>query len=213
MGVMVPSGDPQSQAVIDLATRLFAAFGYDGTSLPEIAEASGADLNWIHQRFGDKRELYLAVMEHANRAEQSVIQDALSAIPAATDYAGVRAAMYGLVDRYLDFFLANPRMPALWIHRWLGDAADIPGLEETYLSPLINLISGALGSAARAGLIDDQVDLELLVRTLIWNVSGFLHGEAVADTTRSLSADPRMQQRFLSHLHQLIDRMLRPRDA
>ncbi|MGJ6968568.1 TetR/AcrR family transcriptional regulator [Streptosporangium sp. G11] len=205
---MTPADDPQSRAVIDIAARLFAAFGHDGTSLQGIAEAAGEDLAWVQRRFGDKHDLYLAVIDHAGRAERAVVEEALSELPAA-DAGGVAAAVYRLSERYLEFCITNPQVPALWMHRWLGDAADIPDLEQAYSIPLINFTRDALRSAARAGLIDDQVDLDLLVRTLIWSVYGFLHGETLADADRSVAADPQARRRFLAHHRQLVDRMLR----
>lgn len=205
---MNPADTQQSEAVIEVAARLFAAFGHDGTSLQAVAEATGNDVAWIQQLFGDKRELYLAVIERAHQAERDVVEGALAALPA-DDSAGVAMAVYGLVDRYLQFCLANPQVPALWIHRWLGDAADIPDLEENYAIPLITRTRDTLRSAAQAGLIDNGVDLDLMVRTLIWSVYGFLHGEALARADRSNPNDPKTQQRFRAHLHQLVDRMLK----
>jgi AcrR family transcriptional regulator len=204
---MTPADDPQSRAVIDIAARLFAAFGHDGTSLQGIAEAAGEDLAWVQQRFGDKHDLYLAVIDHAGRAERAVVEDALSALPAAgpEEFAAV---MYELSERYLDFCLDNPQIPALWMHRWLGDAADLPDLEQAYSVSLINDTRDAMRTAARAGLIDDQVDLGLMLRTLIWSVYGFLHGQTIAEA-HSISTDPRARQRLLAHHRQLLDRMLR----
>ncbi len=205
---MIPADDPQSRAVIDIAARLFAAFGHDGTSLQGIAEAAGQDLTWVQQRFGDKHDLYLAVIDHAGRAERALVEDVLSALPAAgpEEFAAV---MYELSERYLEFCLDNPQIPALWMHRWLGDAADLPDLEQIYSIPLINLTRDAMRSAVRAGLIDDQVDLSLFLRTLIWSVYGFLHGEAIAEAEHSVSTDPRARRRLLAHHRQLLDRMLK----
>jgi len=205
---MIPADDPQSRAVIDIAARLFAAFGHDGTSLQGIAEAAGQDLAWVQQRFGDKHDLYLAVIDHAGRAERAVVEDALSALPAA-DPEAFAAVMYDLSERYLEFCLDNPQIPALWIHRWLGDAADLPDLERTYSVSLINRTRDAMRSAAGAGLIDDQVDLGLLLRTLIWSVYGFLHGQTIAEAENSVSTDPQARRRLLAHHRQLLDRMLK----
>ncbi|GHH72345.1 hypothetical protein GCM10017673_27270 [Streptosporangium violaceochromogenes] len=191
-----------------MATRLFAAFGYDGTYLQGIAEATGTDLTWIHDTFGDKRDLYLAVIERASRAENAVVEEALSTLPAG-DPGGVASALYALVGSYLDFCLAHPQIPALWMHRWLGDAADIPDLEERYADPLVNRVRDALREAARAGLIDDQVDPDLMVRTLIWSIYGYLYGETLAFPDEAGAGAPQNREPFLAHLHQLIDRMLR----
>lgn len=205
---MTSADDQQIETVIELATRLFAAFGYDGTYLQGIAEATGTDLTWIHDTFGDKRDLYLAVIERATRAETAVVEEALSTLPA-DDPAGVASALYALVDNYLDFCLAHPQVPALWMHRWLGDAADIPDLEERYADPLVDHVRDALREAARAGLIDDRVDPELMVRTLAWSIYGHLYGETLAYPGEADAGAPENRERFLAHLHQLIDRMLR----
>ncbi|MEU4832415.1 TetR family transcriptional regulator [Streptosporangium sp. NPDC023615] len=205
---MTPHDDPRGQAVITTAMRLFSALGYDGTSLQATAEATGEDPAWIQERFGEKRDLYLAVVDHAGRAERAVVEDALAALPAA-DAEGVATALYGLSERYLDFCAANPQIPALWIHRWLGDAADIPEVEGTHSTPLLNFTADAIRSAARAGFVDGEVDADLMVRTLVWSVYGFLHGEMIAQADRSVSAHPEARRRFLAHHRQLLDRVLR----
>ncbi|MFI6506006.1 TetR/AcrR family transcriptional regulator [Streptosporangium sp. NPDC050855] len=205
---MTPHDDPRSQAVITIAMRLFSALGYDGTSLQAVAEATGEDPAWIQERFGEKRDLYLAVIDLAGRMERTVVQDALAALPAA-DAEQVATTLYGLSEHYLDFCVANPQIPALWLHRWLGDAADIPEVERTHSIPLMNFTADALRSAARAGFVDGEVDADLMVRTLVWSVYGFLHGEMIAEAGRSVSADPQARHRFLAHHRQLLDRMLR----
>ncbi|MFI7533604.1 TetR/AcrR family transcriptional regulator [Streptosporangium sp. NPDC049376] len=205
---MTSADEQQSEAVIEFATRLFAAFGYDGTTLQGLAEAMGFDLEWLHETFGDKRALYLAVIERTSRAQRTVVEGALASLPA-RDAAGVAEAMHALVDDYLELCLSNPQIPALWMHRWLGDAADIPDLEQRYAIPIINLTRDALRTAVRDGLIEGDTDLDLLVRTLAWSMYGFLHGEALAPPDPPDPDNPRTKPRLRAHLHQLVDRMLR----
>ncbi|MER7131448.1 TetR/AcrR family transcriptional regulator [Streptosporangium saharense] len=204
---MTSADEQQSEAVIEFATRLFAAFGYDGTTLQGLAEAMGYDLEWLHDTFGDKRALYLAVVERTSQAQRAVVEGALASLPA-RDAAGVSEAMHDLVDRYLELCLSNPQIPALWMHRWLGDAADIPDLEQKYAVPIINITRDALRSAVRDGIIDGGTDLDLLVRTLAWSMYGFLHGEALAPPDPPDPDNPRTKPRLRAHLHQLVDRML-----
>ncbi|MFD0885112.1 TetR/AcrR family transcriptional regulator [Streptosporangium algeriense] len=205
---MTSADEEQSEAVIEFATRLFAAFGYDGTTLQGLAEAMGFDLEWLHATFGDKRALYLAVIERTTQAQRAVVEGALASLPA-RDAAGVAEAMHTLVDDYLELCLSNPQIPALWMHRWLGDAADIPDLEQRYAVPIINLSRDALRAAVRDGLIEGDTDLDLLVRTLAWSMYGFLHGEALAPPSPPDPDNPRTKPRLRAHLHQLVDRMLR----
>ncbi|MGW5415814.1 TetR/AcrR family transcriptional regulator [Actinomadura geliboluensis] len=55
----------QRQRIVDVATRLFSELGYDGTSVRLIADAMGTDPGAIVEAVGDKRALYLEVMDQA----------------------------------------------------------------------------------------------------------------------------------------------------
>lgn len=47
--------------ILDTAERLFAAHGFDGTSLRQITEAAGVNLAAVNYHFGSKEELYTQV--------------------------------------------------------------------------------------------------------------------------------------------------------
>jgi AcrR family transcriptional regulator len=49
------------QALIDAATALFAAHGYDAVGTPEIAEKAGVSVGTFYRYFDDKHEVYLEV--------------------------------------------------------------------------------------------------------------------------------------------------------
>lgn len=55
---------PNTQALIlDAAEQLFAAQGYGGTSIRQIAEAAGVNLGMFHYYWGSKQALCRAVLE------------------------------------------------------------------------------------------------------------------------------------------------------
>lgn len=49
--------------LIQVAARLFAEFGYDGTSIRAITREAGANLGAVTYHFGSKENLYLEVVE------------------------------------------------------------------------------------------------------------------------------------------------------
>ncbi|MEO0424922.1 MAG: TetR/AcrR family transcriptional regulator [Pseudomonadota bacterium] len=49
--------------VIDAATTLFWRHGYDGVSVGDLVEATGANRYALYHEFGDKRGVYLAVLQ------------------------------------------------------------------------------------------------------------------------------------------------------
>lgn len=66
------------ERVLRAAERLFARRGFAGTSMRDLAKASGVSQALIHHHFGTKRELYNAVKE---RAVQQFLSLATSRTP------------------------------------------------------------------------------------------------------------------------------------
>src|SRR5690606_38987944 len=193
---MTESSDHARDRIIDAATRLFAALGYDGTSTRMIAEAAGLNVATVAYHVGGKRDLYIAVMERAHQIERALLSDAVAQVEDAAGlltlvdrYIGFCAAhpaapapgmhrslsdaagLLTLVDRYIDFCAAHPEVPALWMHRWLSDAADVAHLEEHYVRPLLEMVA-----AAARKVVSDDVDVEYVIWTVVWCSHGFGSG-------------------------------------
>ncbi|TMR21690.1 TetR/AcrR family transcriptional regulator [Nonomuraea turkmeniaca] len=202
---MTSADGGQVALIIEVATRLFAALGYDGTSTRQIAEAAGMNIATVNYHVGGKRELYLAVMERAHQVEKAALDQALDRLPGDDPV----VAIHRLVDDYLDFCVDNPEIPALWMHRWLSDASDITELERAYVQPLVTSVAAALRPAAESGVIDGAVDLEYTIWTVIWSVHGFAKGGVLdAEGRRRGPGDRAALRRFRAHLHLTLHRTL-----
>ncbi|MCF6467811.1 TetR/AcrR family transcriptional regulator [Nonomuraea sp. MG754425] len=197
------TGDSQPQErerIVETATRLFASLGYDATPLHTIADAAGIDGDAMADLVGDKHDIYLKVMERAFLALKAG-QDAAFA-EFTHDQAGVRR----LADRHLDFCVTHPEVPELWIHRWLGDAADVAGMEARYLRPLLDRVTDELRD-----LVAPNVGLDEALWSLIWCVRGFVVGGVLApDGQMRGPHDAQALRRFRTHLHLLVDLMFAP---
>ncbi|GLW06600.1 hypothetical protein Misp01_17300 [Microtetraspora sp. NBRC 13810] len=201
----------QAETILRVATRLFAALGYDGTSTSQIAEAAGLDLATVNRAVGGKRELYLAVMDRAHHAERAAIAAAIAEFtgPGRDAPGSASAVVHGTLDRYLDFCAENPDVAALWIHRWLADAADLTELEGRYAKPLIAMVLDAMAPALAGGDIDEKVDLPYALRSVVWCVQGFATAGMLDEQGRRLGfSDPRTLRRFRAHLHGMVHRIL-----
>ncbi|QFG27370.1 TetR/AcrR family transcriptional regulator [Actinomadura sp. WMMB 499] len=189
--------------------RLFAELGYDGTSMQLVADAAGVAIATLRELAAGKGELYRAVFVRADEAERNAMEPAIARFT--TDLPGVLR----LADAYLDFYVARTDVLALWLHRWMGDAADVPGLEEHYTAPL----SLRVVEAVRP-LVPPDADPDHVVWTIVWCVYGFLSGGIVysdreVDPQRMRGQGVRRRdavavERFRAHLHMLIARMLTP---
>lgn len=186
------------ERILQAATRVFAALGYDATTSRLIADTAGVDVATVADQIGRKREVYLAVMERAFQTQRPVIDAAVA------EFTPDRAGVYRLIDRYLDLCVAHPEVPALWIHRWLSDAADIAQLEDRYVRPLFAMVVDAVRPVAAPG-----VDVEYSVLTVIWCVHGFIQGGVYdAQGQRKGQGNPRTLERFRAHLKRLFERSL-----
>ncbi|MDL4820620.1 TetR/AcrR family transcriptional regulator [Actinomadura opuntiae] len=196
--------------IIDAATRLFAELGFDGTSPRLIADAAGVDAGTVTRLTGGKTDLYREVMRRATDAEKRAVAGA------AGGFTPTRQGVERLLDEYLDFYAAHPEYLGLWLHRRTGDAADTADLEEQYVRPRLGSIVKALREA-----VSDDIDLDLTIWTIPWVISGFLSQRALG--TRSGEAaeaakddsdgpyrkiSPAELERFRTHLHTLLERML-----
>jgi AcrR family transcriptional regulator len=206
-----PSDDAtrSRERVIEAATALFASHGYDGTTTREIGRLAGLNIATVAYHVGGKRELYQTIMKRAYEAERAALETAVTAFRAAArDHDTTVAAAQLLVSRYLDFCLAHPHVPALWMRRWLSDASDIAELEERYAQPLVGMVLAALADVSTAGWLADA-DLEMALWTIMWSIHGFCcSGVRDGQGGRRGAADPDTVARFRNHLHLLVARLL-----
>jgi AcrR family transcriptional regulator len=194
--------------VIDAATRLFAALGYDATSMEQIAEAAGVEIADLRRECG-KQDLYLTVVERGFQAESASLQEILRRFRCETAADCVRS-IHLLVDGYVDFAAGHPEVHALWVHRWLEDAIGVADLESRFLHPLFTTAVSALTPARERGFIGRDVDLEFALHTMMWIVHGFGQGGVPQPDGEWLGfSDPEIAQRFRHHLHQVMHRTLR----
>ncbi|GAA3579928.1 hypothetical protein GCM10022419_071760 [Nonomuraea rosea] len=196
--------DGEREQILRVATRLFAALGYDSTSTHQIAEAAGVEPAVVTARFTDKRELYLAVMKEAHRILAAVIEPCSDELRTAPPE-GKAAALHRFIDGYLDVCLEYPEIPSLWMHRWLSDASDISNLESMSAQPLTWY---AVDSMATVALPVDADPL-FMTYTMVWCIHGFsLSGVLDKTGERRRLDDEDATDRFRAHLHQLLGRAL-----
>ncbi|WP_103565856.1 TetR/AcrR family transcriptional regulator [Actinomadura rubteroloni] len=199
-GTGVPPDDDLREQIVRAATRLFAELGYDATPLDLIADTAGTGTGMVTGLVGGKQALYLEVMRRAYEAEQEMLAAATDAFTPSVEGA------VALVDAVLDFYAANPQFRALWMHRWLADAADTESLEAEYVLSQTRHVMERTRE-----LVPPDVDAYYLVATVIWTVFGFLAG---GRPTQGLPSrhhpDAAEIERFRGYLHVLTRRMVAP---
>ena len=81
MNKNVERGRTTRAQLIDVATRLFASEGYDGTSIEAVLAESGASRGSLYHHFKGKEALFLAVMEDVGARATEPAAAAMAAAP------------------------------------------------------------------------------------------------------------------------------------
>lgn len=149
-------------ALLDAATELFAARGYPGTSLEDVASAARVTRGAVYHHFAGKQALFEAVLDAQElRADAEIAAAAVAADP-------WEAAMQAL-----DAFLAKCCEPGygrlVWLegptalgwHRWRE-------FEEKHA---FGLVDGFVRAVVSAGYLDDEAT-DSTVRFSFWMLGG-----------------------------------------
>lgn len=147
MNKNVERGQATRAHLIEVATRLFATHGYDGTSIEAVLAESGVSRGSLYHHFPGKEALYLAVFE--------VLGDRLGAdMTAALQHAAdpVDMLRIGCVT-----WIRNAGDPVVQ-QIMLIDAPAVLGWQRwrELDEPALAMIRHALGFAAEAGAVDPR---------------------------------------------------------
>lgn len=85
------------EALLDAATELFWSRGYDGTSLEDVAAATGVGNGSIYAAYGSKRGLFLALFERYCDRRAAFVEQVLGAA-GGSGHEAARAFFEAIID-------------------------------------------------------------------------------------------------------------------
>jgi AcrR family transcriptional regulator len=104
-------------AILDAATRLFAAHGYDGASMSEIGTSAGLSRGAPGYLFGSKQALYGEVLAAVFRTRQQATEHAFARVrewcESDAELARLRVALAAAAEGYMGFLHKHPAFVAL----------------------------------------------------------------------------------------------------
>lgn len=166
-------GERTAQRILDVAEPLFAARGYEGTSLREIARGAGIREPGLYNHFKGKQALYEAVLDRALRPMAEAIETHLGSAAEGADPTGLHAS---LPEMMTDLLVEHPAMAALFQQALQGDA-DSTGtrLVRGWLDRLFQLGVDALREVEIPGV--DPNDLAVRVIAMFNVTTGYFLSE------------------------------------
>ena len=144
------SRDPEATraAILTAATEEFAAFGLGGARVDRIAERAGINKRMLYYYFGQKEDLFLAVLERAYAKIRGEEQNLNLTQVEPTE------AVRRLIEFTWNYYIENPSFPTLLnsenLHRarHLKQSARVRELH----SPFVATIADVLERGARSGI-------------------------------------------------------------
>ena len=148
------------EKIIKAAIKVFAAKGYDGTSMDGIAQAARLTKPMIYYHFKNKKDLYLYLLEtHAERFYNR-LQDILTA---PRDHLQI---LVMLIDYYDESFRTSPEMLQLYQRETVGHGRFLEHLTERYFSKIQHQMAAFFRDGAQAGAFRSSLNYDLCALTL-----------------------------------------------
>jgi len=165
--------DDRRAQILDCARRVFANQGFHVTSVADICSEAGIGRGTLYQYFGNKRDVFLAVLQDVASRVRAVLDDRtrITEVPQAAEappeivLAFCRKRLRELLDAV---FVDQASLRLLW-----RDARGVDGGIDRIVRTVDELVAGALvqdlGSARDMGVIVCE-DLELTALFIIGGI-------------------------------------------
>jgi TetR/AcrR family transcriptional regulator len=149
------------EQILVAATRLFAAGGYGGTSLQDVADAVGIRKQSLLYHFPSKDALRRRVLDVLLSRWNDVLPRLLLA---ATSGEGQFDAV---VAETMRFFAEDPDRARLLLREILDRPADVQAMVDTHIAPWVAVVSGYIRKGIERGDIPVDVDPQAYVLGVI----------------------------------------------
>ena len=147
--------------ILKESQRLFAAKGFDGTSLKDIADAVGIRKPSLLYHFASKEKLRLAVLDQVLERWNEVLPRLLMAA------AGGEHRFESVIRETVGFFTADPDRARLLVREILDRPEDMRRRIETHVRPWIGVVADYIRKGQQHGEIFEQVDPEAYILQVI----------------------------------------------
>lgn len=147
------------ERILDAAEAEFAARGFAGARLREIAVGAGIQPALIHHYFADKQGLYEAVVR---RAVDQMSTASWAVLENERDVDGI---VRGFVEVMVDFSAAHQKLLAIMRSEVLAGAGMLVDIVREKTQALLEAVVTITGELQKAGQLRDDVDPREMVRS------------------------------------------------
>jgi AcrR family transcriptional regulator len=162
----VNGNESTRERILASAARLFAEHGFEGSSMPAIAKASGITAGAIYKHFKSKGELLLEVVKRSFESTPLFVQN--SAVATAT-------ALPRLTSAYTEPEMKLVRQLSIEVHSAASRDSEVRRVLALSDEAAMQYISDAIALAQREGKLNSKLNPEFTARLFCVFVMGLLH--------------------------------------
>ena len=147
--------DPEARAKIAAAAEeLFAARGFDGTAIRDIARKARVNGAMIHYYFGNKEGLYRAMLEGAASRVRALL------IETTGGSGSTQERLARFVDAYTAYILSQPNLARILYREMLTGAKHIRKIAQQYAATNYTMLRNLISDGVQRGELR-SIDAEL----------------------------------------------------
>jgi AcrR family transcriptional regulator len=151
------SAEARRAQLLDVARSVFAADGYHGAAMEQIAGSAGVTKPVLYQHFESKKELYLALLEEDMGRLLSMVEDTIAGAKSN------RERIQRATSAYFDFIEENEGSFRLLFRETMGADPDFREVVEHFRDQ----VSSRIGTIIAAETMLPKPESELLARSVI----------------------------------------------
>jgi TetR/AcrR family transcriptional regulator, regulator of cefoperazone and chloramphenicol sensitivity len=176
--------DPDSMKgrILSKARRIFGEYGFHGATTRMIAEEVGIDISTLYYHWGEKGDLYEAVILDITedlRQKLAEVEDIVHSLPRE-----IRLATS--LDLMTDYLFEHSEISNLLLFRYFGKTRD-ESILDFHVPELVSDIARSLGLCKDKKNVPDHVRMHVLA--LMNSIHNFVSGESFFRSMLKISRD------------------------
>lgn len=169
------------ETIVSAAEAVFAAHGFDGTSMDAIARASGYNKSLLFQYFGDKLGLYTQILKRADKEMGGLMFRMLSPLleddTLASDADRFRGFLKNTFAAIFEYMVEHPHLMRLLNWEQAEGWQIFTQIASQFEPEDLTTFEALFEKARRAGLLRadlDTVVMVVLIEQICWSVPAVL---------------------------------------
>jgi len=180
------------QRILDAATALFAAKGFAGVGVREIARASGVNIAMISYYFGGKTGILKAIFE-------IFFESYFGLFVRLENKSGTREEiMRSIAHEIVGFIRANTQLAMVFHNEYPLDMPELTDFKRSQITGLLTMLEGSLG---KAGLMpQNKWDLRIVGPSIFGSIMMHFRLTPLFKEFFSIELDDAYYERFIETL-------------